>query len=100
VFREENGLTLEVQDSGDAKKLLKNRRHLLDTARKLSQHGIIPTEDGWNGWLGRYQSALVHAVEQVTRGRDWKLEIQPDRGSRSRIQFEKQLAAFCRSPLF
>ena len=54
------------------------------TARRLSQRGIIPIEDGWNGWLGRYQSALVHAVEEITRERDSNLEVEPDRDSRSR----------------
>ena len=77
-------ITLDVHDFGDAEKLLQNRRHLLHTARHLSQRGIIPTEDGWNGWLGRYQTALVHAVEEITRERDSNLEIEPDRGSRSR----------------
>jgi len=84
VVNEDKGPMLEVQDFGDAEALLKNRRHLLDTRRQLSRRGIIPTEDGWNGWLGRYQSALVDAVEGVTRERDSKLEIEPDRGSRSR----------------
>ena len=84
VFTEDNGVTLEVQDLGDAEKLLKNRHHLVDTARKLTQHGIAPIEDGWSGWLGRYQSALVHAAEEPKRERDSKLQIEPDRGSRRR----------------
>jgi hypothetical protein len=83
VFSEDNSLTMEVQDLGDAEKLLKNRRHLLDAARQLSQRGVIPMEDGWNGWLGRYQSALVHAVDEITRERDSKFRIEPDRDSHS-----------------
>jgi len=26
--------------------------------QRLIRRGIVPQEDGWNGWLGRYQSAL------------------------------------------
>jgi len=84
VLTEDNGVTLDVQDFGDAEKLLQNRLHLLDTAQQLKLRGINPIEDGWNGWLGRYQAALVHSVEEVTRDRDQKIGIKPDRGSRSR----------------
>jgi type IV secretory pathway VirD2 relaxase len=49
---------LGVSDLGDAEKLMKNTRHLSETASELLKHGITPSEAGWGGWLGRYQAAL------------------------------------------
>ena len=76
--------TLKVDDLGDAEKLLQNKRHFLEGARRLMKHDIIPVESGWNGWLGRYQSALVHAAEEIHKDRDRKVEIEVDHGSRGR----------------
>jgi hypothetical protein len=56
---------LEVIDLGDAEMLLNNPHHLSDTARQLLKSGITPTEDGWGGWLGRYQAALCKTVREV-----------------------------------
>jgi hypothetical protein len=59
----ENGRpVLQVDDLGDAEKILRNRRYLEATVRPLVKRGIVPTEDGWGGWLGRYQAALVQAA--------------------------------------
>ena len=30
--------------------------------QRLIRRGIIPQDDGWSGWLGRYQKALRDAV--------------------------------------
>jgi type IV secretory pathway VirD2 relaxase len=57
--------TLEAEDFGRADDLLNNRQFLNDTARKLINRGIIPIEDGWSGWLGKYQAALHQAAIQV-----------------------------------
>jgi hypothetical protein len=55
----ENGRpTVEIEDSGDAERVLRNRRHLYERARAFLVHGIVPPEDGWGGWLGRYQAAV------------------------------------------
>ncbi len=54
--------TFNVNDLGDAEKLLKNLHHLCETAREFLNYGIIPTEDGWGGWLGRYQRAVRDAA--------------------------------------
>jgi type IV secretory pathway VirD2 relaxase len=68
------GLSIDINDFGDAEKLLKNRRHLCATARELFNHGVMPTEDGWGGWLGRYQTSLCAVIIEVrdrsTRGQD------------------------------
>jgi hypothetical protein len=84
MFTEDGHPTLKVDDLGDAEKLLQNKRHFLDGARRLIQHDIIPVESGWNGWLGRYQSALVHAAAEIYKDRDRKVEIEVDHGSRGR----------------
>ena len=43
----------------------------------------MPTEDGWGGWLGRYQSALRKTTREIEEknGRDWtrKQERRRDR---------------------
>jgi hypothetical protein len=49
---------LEIDDLGDSEAVLRNGAQLRQTARNLIKRGIIPDEDGWGGWLGRYQSAL------------------------------------------
>jgi hypothetical protein len=64
----ENGRpVLEVEDLGDAEKILRNTRHLEGTVRPLVKRGIVPAEDGWSGWLGRYQAALAKAAVSVQR---------------------------------
>lgn len=50
--------SLEVDDLGDSESVLRNKGHLRDTAQRLIRRGIVPEDDGWNGWLGRYQKAL------------------------------------------
>jgi hypothetical protein len=55
----ENGRpVLEIEDFGDAERVLHNRRHLGERAKAFVSHGIVPPEDGWGGWLGRYQAAM------------------------------------------
>jgi type IV secretory pathway VirD2 relaxase len=61
-----NGRSIvQVQDLGDAEKVLKNRALLGGNARALVKRGITPTEDGWGGWLGRYQSALAATAAEI-----------------------------------
>jgi type IV secretory pathway VirD2 relaxase len=65
---------VQVQDLGDSEKVLDNRALLRENARALLKRGIIPTEDGWGGWLGRYQAALAsvareHKEQQLARSR-------------------------------
>jgi hypothetical protein len=59
----ENGRpVVDVDDLGDAEEILRNRLYLEATVRPLVKRGIIPAEDGWGGWLGRYQTALAQAA--------------------------------------
>jgi uncharacterized protein DUF3363/relaxase-like protein len=84
IFTEDGHPTLKVDDLGDAEKLLQNKHHFLHGAQRLIKHDIIPVESGWNGWLGRYQSALVHAAEEIHRNYDREIQIEADHGSRGR----------------
>ena len=52
---------IDVDDLGDAEGLLSNSRYLKAATRQLLMRGIVPTEDGWAGWLGRYQAALLQS---------------------------------------
>lgn len=53
---------LEIEDLGDSEALVTSNGRLEATAKALVKRGILPTEDGWGGWLGRYQSALRRAA--------------------------------------
>jgi hypothetical protein len=66
---------VQVQDLGDSEKVLNNRALLGENARALLKRGIIPTEDGWGGWLGRYQAAIARVAHEMK-------EQQPARGRR------------------
>jgi type IV secretory pathway VirD2 relaxase/Arc/MetJ-type ribon-helix-helix transcriptional regulator len=78
---------LEVSDLGDAEKLLKNPHRLCETAHELLKRGSMPTEDGWGGWLGRYQTALRETAVEIeariqtdlARARDRRRDRTPDR---------------------
>ena len=58
---------LEVEDFGGAEAILRNKRHLNETARILLNRGVFASEEGWGGWLGRYQAALKHASVEMKR---------------------------------
>jgi hypothetical protein len=61
----ENGRpVLEIEDSGDAERVLRDKRHFNEQAKSLLKHGVVPSEEGWCGWLGRYQAAIVKAVDE------------------------------------
>jgi len=81
----DRALMLDVIDMGDAEMLLNNSRHLGEAARQLVKRGIMPTEDGWGGWLGRYQSALCKTTREIDERneRDW-VRKQERRRDRSR----------------
>ena len=44
--------------------------HLGEAARELLKRGIMPTEDGWGGWLGKYQAALCRTVHEIEKGEE------------------------------
>jgi type IV secretory pathway VirD2 relaxase len=53
---------LGIDDWGDANAVLKNKAFLSDAAQRLIKRGVIPTEEGWGGWLGAYQRAIHQAA--------------------------------------
>ena len=62
--------TLQIEDLGDSEALLKNRRYFQAQAQEMLTKGVLPVEDGWDGWLGQYQAALKQAamrIEHLTR---------------------------------
>jgi hypothetical protein len=68
----ENGRpALEIEDAGDAERVLRNREHLGERANAFLARGFLPPEDGWGGWLGRYQAAVNRAAIE-------SLELQSD----------------------
>lgn len=60
---------LEIDELGDSESILRNKRYLRETVQRLIQRGIVPQEDGWNGWLGRYQKALADTATTLERQR-------------------------------
>ena len=61
----DGALTLDVKDLGNAELLLTNPRHLGEEARERLKRGITPTEDGWGGWLGKYQAGLCKTAREI-----------------------------------
>jgi type IV secretory pathway VirD2 relaxase len=76
--RFENGRPLlEVGDLGDAERALHNKGHFSERARELLRIGIVPSEGGWGGWLGRYRAAMRRAVEDLNSSQIYR---EPERG--------------------
>jgi type IV secretory pathway VirD2 relaxase len=59
--------TLEIDDLGNSESLLKNGSHFKAKARELLKEGVLPVEQGWGGWLGQYQRALMQAAAGIHR---------------------------------
>jgi len=77
----ENGRPLlEVDEFGPSEKILTNRHHQEETARRLMESGMAPVEDGWGGWLGRYQSALRKAAIEIEDVRKPRHGLDHSRG--------------------
>lgn len=73
---------VDVHEVGDSEKLLGSRSHFEAEAQKLIKRGIQPTEDGWGGWLGKYQSNLCEAASRASQMQDRARErdLKRDRG--------------------
>jgi type IV secretory pathway VirD2 relaxase len=61
---------LRVSDLGDATAILRNKAVLRSSVQKLLRQGVIPSEEGWGGWLGEYQSALRQSAVAHRRDAD------------------------------
>jgi hypothetical protein len=53
---------LEIDDMGDSEAMLRNHGKLRELGQRLIRRGIMHEDDGWSGWLGRYQKAIRDAV--------------------------------------
>lgn len=71
---------LAVDDFGSAETILTDKRHLEQAGAGSFARGIIPAEDGWGGWLGRYQRALKQTVDAMLRAERTRRESE--RGGR------------------
>jgi hypothetical protein len=54
--------SLKIDELGDSESILRNKGYLRETAQRLIRRGIVLQDDGWNGWLGRYQNALCETA--------------------------------------
>ena len=62
----ENGRpALEIEDSGDAERILRNRQHLGERAQAFLAHGIAPPEDGWASLRGRPDAWDLESARKV-----------------------------------
>lgn len=58
--------SLKVEDLGNAESILESEAFLRRAGQALIARGVSPSEEGWGGWLGRYQAA-VHAASLEPR---------------------------------
>src|SRR5262245_51547728 len=56
---------LTIRDLGDSEKLLLQNYYFRKTAARLLNRGIVPTESGWNGWLGYYEKSLAQMAWEL-----------------------------------
>ena len=84
IFNENRRPELEIDDIGDCEKLLCNQGHFQDAAQRQIGRGLIPTEAGWGGWLGRYQAQLVNAAGELQHKPDAEIRKEPPERSRGR----------------
>jgi len=75
----EGHASLKIDELGDSESILRNRGYLRETAQRLIRRGIVPQEDGWNGWLGRYQKALSDTAIPLA-GQQHTSDAKRDRG--------------------
>jgi hypothetical protein len=47
--------------------MLTNRTMLREMIHELRETGLGPAEEGWGGWLGRYQKALCELDQELTQ---------------------------------
>lgn len=50
---------LEVEDFGDAERIIRNHQHLRDRANSHLRPATLSHAETWGGWLGRYHAAIT-----------------------------------------
>jgi hypothetical protein len=71
---------VEIKDMGDSEAILRNTSHLRETAREMIRKSVYPRDGGWNGWLGRYQKALVDTAFELEQEKAKERERRRSRG--------------------
>jgi len=71
---------VEIKEMGDSEAIRSNKAHLRETAREMAKRGVTPKDDGWNGWLGRYQKALVDTAFALEQEKAKERERRRSRG--------------------
>jgi hypothetical protein len=79
-FSTARGPVVEIKDMGDPEAILRDKAHLRETAREMIRRGVFPQDGGWNGWLGRYQKALVDAAFALEQEKAKEREPRRSRG--------------------
>ena len=69
VFESGTKPKLDIIEIGMAEEVLANRNYLRQAAERLRRKGLVPSVDGWGGWLGRYQIAVRDVVIEMGRDR-------------------------------
>jgi len=59
---------LHITDLGPSEQLLSNVQQIRNRAQLLVKRGIVPGENGWAGWLGRYDARLARTAQEVMAG--------------------------------
>ena len=79
------GLEMQIESFGNSEQALSNRPLLREKVEELRKRGLEPTEDGWGGWLGRYQKALCETAQwRSTKDRSRRNEQKVGRTLSSR----------------
>jgi type IV secretory pathway VirD2 relaxase len=79
-FSTARGPVVEIKDMGDSEAILRNTSHLRETAREMIRKSVYPRDGGWNGWLGRYQKALVDTAFELEQEKAKERERRRSRG--------------------
>jgi len=74
------GPLIEIKDMGDSEAILSNKYDLREIVRDMAKRGVTPKEDGWNGWLGRCQKALVDTAFALEQEKAKERERSRSRG--------------------
>jgi len=59
---------LLITDLGSSDQLLSNAQQIRNRAQLFIKRGIVPGENGWGGWLGRYDARLAGTAQEILRG--------------------------------
>ena len=56
---------LKVDDLGDSERLLSDQRHMRKAVQEIQKRRMITADNGWGGWLGKYERTLVETADLI-----------------------------------